>query len=83
MNFLDLIWLIPLFPLISAALMFFVGRHIPKSAVNFLCVGSVFLSFLQAAGAVIQLLAVQPENRFYQLIVFEWKSGSVNMCRPE
>ncbi|MGB2628939.1 MAG: NADH-quinone oxidoreductase subunit L [Candidatus Acidiferrum sp.] len=70
--FLSHLWLVPLFPLISAALMLFIGRHIPKSAVNVLCVGSVFLAFLHAAGAVFQLLAAQPENRFYQMILFEW-----------
>ena len=70
--FLSHLWLIPLFPLISAALMLFIGRHIPKGAVNVLCVGSVFLAFLHAAGAVFQLLAAQPENRFYQMILFEW-----------
>jgi len=70
--FLAHLWLIPLFPLITAALMLFIGRRIPKSAVSFLCVGSVFLSFLYAAGAVWQLLLAQPENRFYQMILFEW-----------
>jgi NADH-quinone oxidoreductase subunit L len=70
--FLSHLWLIPLFPLVSAALMLFIGRHIAKSAVNFLCVGSVFLSFLHATGAVTQLLAAPPENRFYQVILFEW-----------
>ena len=70
--FLSHLWLIPLFPLITAALMLFIGRHLPKSAVSFLCVGSVFLSFIHAAGAVWQLLAAAPENRFYQLILFEW-----------
>jgi NADH-quinone oxidoreductase subunit L len=70
--FLSHLWLIPLFPLITAALMLFIGRHIPKSAVTYLCVGSVFLSFLHAVGAVWQLLAASPENRFYQLILFEW-----------
>ena len=36
MNFLDQIWLIPLFPLLGAALMFFFGRKLdpqPPSAV--------------------------------------------------
>src|SRR5271157_1557868 len=70
--FLAHLWLIPLFPLITAALMLFIGRRIPKSAVSFLCVGSVFLSFLYAAGAVWQLLLAQPQNRFYQMILFEW-----------
>ncbi|HJY90132.1 MAG TPA: proton-conducting transporter membrane subunit, partial [Candidatus Acidoferrum sp.] len=70
--FLSHIYLIPLFPLITAALMFFFGRLLPKSAVSFFCVGSVFLSFVHAAGAVFQLLAADPERRVYQQILFEW-----------
>jgi len=70
--FLEHLWLIPLFPLVTAALMLLIGRTLPKSAVSFFCVGSVFLSFVHAAGAVYQLLAVAPENRVYQQILFEW-----------
>ena len=70
--FLAHLYLIPLFPLITAALMFFFGRRLPKSVVSFLCVGSVFLSFVYAAGAVSQLLGADPEHRVYQLILFEW-----------
>jgi NADH-quinone oxidoreductase subunit L len=68
--FLTHLWLIPLFPLITAALMLFIGRLLPKSAVSFLCVGSVFLSFIHAAGAVLQLSSLDP--RVYQQILFEW-----------
>jgi len=70
--FLEHLWLIPLFPLVTAALMLLIGRRLPRSAVSFFCVGSVFLSFVHAAGAVFQLLAVAPENRVYQQILFEW-----------
>jgi NADH-quinone oxidoreductase subunit L len=70
--FLGQLWMIPLFPLVSAALMLFVGRRIPKAGVNVLCVGSVGLSFLYAVGAVFQLLAADPEHRVAQQILFEW-----------
>jgi NADH-quinone oxidoreductase subunit L len=70
--FLDHLWLIPLFPLISAALMLFFGRRIPKIGVSVLCVGSVGLSFIYALGAVFQLLAAEPEHRVAQQILFEW-----------
>jgi NADH-quinone oxidoreductase subunit L len=70
--FLEHLWLIPLFPLITAALMLFVGRHLPKSAVSVLCVGSVGLSFVYAASAVMQLLPAEPEHRVAQQILFEW-----------
>ncbi len=70
--FLDHLWLIPLFPLATAALMLFFGRRLPNAGVSVLCVGSVGLSFVYAAGAVFQLLAADPEHRVAQEIMFEW-----------
>jgi NADH-quinone oxidoreductase subunit L len=70
--FLDHLWLIPLFPLATAALMLFVGKRLPNIGVSVLCVGSVGLSFIYATGAVIQLLAADPEHRVAQQILFEW-----------
>src|SRR5258705_489841 len=70
--FLDHLWLIPLFPLATAALMLFIGRGLPNAGVYVLCVGSVGLSFVYAAGAVFQLLAADPEHRVAQQITFEW-----------
>jgi NADH-quinone oxidoreductase subunit L len=63
----DLIWLIPIFPLIGAVLMLFIGRHLPKAAVNVICVGSVFLSFLLSAGAVLE-----SHGRTHEVILFQW-----------
>src|SRR5437773_2157645 len=70
--FLDHLWLIPLFPLASAALMLFFCKRLPNTAVSVLCVGSVGLSFVYALGAVFQLLAADPEHRVAQQILFEW-----------
>jgi NADH-quinone oxidoreductase subunit L len=70
--FLDYLWLIPLYPLISAALMLLVGRALPKVAVNFFCVGSVFLSFVHATGTALALIALDPAHRVFQQILFEW-----------
>lgn len=70
--FLDSLWLVPLYPLVSAALMLFLGRLLPRSAVNLFCVGSVFLSFLHAAGATLALFALDPAHRVFQQILFEW-----------
>jgi len=70
--FLTHLWLIPLFPLAGAVTMFFIGRHLPKSAVNFFCVGSVLLSFLHALGAVLSLFVLPPNQRFYQQILYQW-----------
>jgi NADH-quinone oxidoreductase subunit L len=70
--FLGHLWLIPVFPLVTAALMLFVGKRLPKAAVSWLCVGSVGLSFVCAIGAVMQLLSAEPEHRAAQQILFEW-----------
>ncbi len=70
--FLDHLWMIPLFPLATAALMLFVGKRLPKSSVSLLCVGSVGLSFMYAVGSVKQLLAADPEHRVAQQVLFEW-----------
>jgi NADH-quinone oxidoreductase subunit L len=78
--FLDHLWMIPLFPLVSAAMMLFVGKRLPKIAVNVLCVGSVGLAFVYALGAVSQLLAADPEHRVAQQIMFEWLTpGAMQM----
>jgi NADH-quinone oxidoreductase subunit L len=70
--FLDHIWLIPLFPLATAAVMLFFGRRLQKSVINLLCVGSVFLSFLYSFGAFLQLTAMRPGARIATRILFEW-----------
>src|SRR5712692_8085222 len=70
--FLDHLWLIPLFPLATAALMLFFGKRLPNIGVSVLCVGSVGLSFIYAAGGVIQLLTADPEHCVAQQVLFEW-----------
>src|SRR5271170_7505480 len=70
--FLEHIGWIPLFPLAGAALMLFFGRRLPKLLVSLVCVGSVFVSFVFSAGAVMQLAARPAEERVFQIILFHW-----------
>src|SRR3989449_1378102 len=78
--FLGHLWLIPLFPLATAALMLFFGKRLPKIGVSVLCVGSVGLSFIYGVGAASQLLAADPERRVAQQILFEWLTpGAMQM----
>jgi len=78
--FLDHLWLIPLFPLATAALMLFFGKRLPNVGVSVLCVGSVGLSFLYALCAVSQLLTAEPEHRVAQQVLFEWLTpGAMQM----
>ncbi len=70
--FLAHIWLIPLFPLVGAALMLFIGRRLPNSGVNVICVGSVFLSMTYAFGAVAQLIMRPVAQRVVEVVLFDW-----------
>ncbi|MGB0034256.1 MAG: NADH-quinone oxidoreductase subunit L [Candidatus Acidiferrales bacterium] len=70
--FLDHIWLIPLLPLATAAMMLFFGRRLSKNAVSGLCVGSVFISFLMSVGAFLQLTSLPQDARVVTKILFEW-----------
>jgi NADH-quinone oxidoreductase subunit L len=73
MLFLNHIWLIPLFPAFGAAMMFFSGRRLQKSAVSAVCVGAVVVAFVFACFTVVQY------NNFahgtgqpFEKIVYTW-----------
>ena len=70
--FLDHIWLIPLFPLLTAAAMLFFGRRLKNDAVSGLCVGSVFLSFIYSVGAFFQLLPLPVDQRVASKVLLDW-----------
>jgi NADH-quinone oxidoreductase subunit L len=75
MFFLDHIWLIPLLPAFGAAMMFFFGRKLQKSAVNVICVGAVVLAFLWACGSVWQYTHAWTEahgHQPYQTTLYTW-----------
>ena len=58
---LNLIWLIPLFPLVGAAIQLFFGRRLSKKAVSAVSVGLPGLSFIWAVGCFFQFLGL-PES---------------------
>src|ERR1700677_782502 len=70
--FLEHIWLIPLFPLATAAVMLFYGRRLSNQIVSSLCSGSVFLSFIFSVGAFFQLIAKPSGERIATKVLFEW-----------
>jgi NADH-quinone oxidoreductase subunit L len=75
--FLAHIWLIPLFPLAGAAIMLLIGKRLPNSAVNVVCVGSVFLSMFFAFGAIWQLIARPAAERVVSFNLFDWVPAGV------
>src|SRR6266566_4098120 len=74
MLFLDHIWLIPLLPAFGAAMMFFFGRKLQKSAASVVCVGVVVIAFLWSCGAVWQYTswADAHGHQPYQTILYTW-----------
>jgi NADH-quinone oxidoreductase subunit L len=75
MFFLNHIWIIPLLPAFGAAMMFFFGRRVSKSAVSGVCVGVTVLAFLMAVGAVWNLThdwaAGHPAQPF-EKVMYTW-----------
>jgi len=86
--FLSHIYLIPLFPALGAALMFFFGRKLQKPTVSAVCVGSVVLAFLMACGAVLQYTNWAPahDHQPYQTILYTWlgtDTGHLNFLKSD
>ncbi len=74
MFFLDHIWIIPLFPALGAAIMFFFGRRFTKQTVNGICVGLVVLAFAWSCLAVWQYMGYSAANpgKPFEKILYTW-----------
>src|SRR4051812_8870840 len=72
MNFLNLIWLIPLFPAIGFVINGVLGKRMHKTVVGIIGAGAVLLSFIVSAGAVFQLAGLEPEHRSFTVKLYEW-----------
>ena len=73
MNFLDLIWLIPLFPAAGFVINGLFGKRMPKPAVATIACGAVLISFIFSRRRVYQLSAAS-ERRSDRTHVklYEW-----------
>jgi len=74
----DLVWLIPLCPLIGSVINGLFGKKIKNEAViGGIAAGSVFCSFIVACGCLMQLLSLPGEERHFEKTIFTWiQSGS-------
>src|SRR5688572_21321082 len=72
MNFLDLIWLIPLFPAAGAVINGLFGKRLPKNVVGMIACGVVLIAFILSVGAVWQLPQLPAEERTHTVNVYEW-----------
>jgi len=76
---LPLLWLVPLLPLVAAAVNLFLGKRLGRFA-GWLAVAAVAASFLIALLAVRQLMGFSGEERLYVLHLFDWIAvGSFNV----
>ena len=85
MFFLEHIWLIPLFPALGAACMFFFGRKLDdahdKKWVNGICVGVVVLAFLWTCGSVYQYTqyAAVEHGKPFEKVIYTWLGSNTGL----
>ena len=74
----DLVWLIPLCPLIGSVINGLFGKKIKnETVIGTIAAGSVFASFMVACGILAQLLSLPADQRSYEVSVFTWiQSGN-------
>jgi NADH-quinone oxidoreductase subunit L len=72
MDFLNFIWLIPLFPAIGFIINGLFGKRMPKAVIDGVACGSVLISFLVSVGAVLQLVGLEEEARSHTVTLFQW-----------
>ena len=76
---LDLIWLVPLLPIVGVLINGFFGRKMTLKAVGLVACAVVGLSFLVTLGAVWQLAQMDPGARVHEVTLMTWiPVGSVN-----
>ncbi|MCA1961580.1 MAG: NADH-quinone oxidoreductase subunit L [Desulfomonile sp.] len=76
----DLVWLIPLFPLIGFLINGLFGRSFPEKLIGWIGSGSVGASFVVAALIFVELVGMEPASRSLQKVVYTWMlSGDLNV----
>lgn len=76
----DLVWLIPVFPLIGFLINGLIGRNFSEKTIGWIGALSVGASFVVALLIFRDLLALPPESRSVQKIVYTWMlSGDLNV----
>ncbi len=74
----DLVWLIPLCPLIGSVINGLLGKKIKnETVIGGIAAGAVFCSFIVACGILFQLLSLPAEQRVFEKVIFTWiQSGT-------
>ena len=71
-NWLEWVWLVPLLPLASAAVMLLAGSRLPRALISWLCCGTVGVSFLISLKILQQLIELPAGARVYEKVLFTW-----------
>jgi NADH-quinone oxidoreductase subunit L len=69
---LQLIWLIPLLPIVGVVVNGLFGRRMPRQAVGLVACGVVFASLLIAIGAIAGLAALPEGERYFEVEIAGW-----------
>ncbi len=76
----DLVWLIPLFPLLGFLINGLIGKRFSEQAIGWIGSLSVGASFVVALLIFIELIGTAPASRSFQKIVYTWMlSGDLNV----
>ena len=76
----SLVWLIPGFPLIGFTLLLIFGRRLGEPQAGWLATATVSGSFLSALAVFLGLATKPPEERVYEVTLFEWiPSGELSV----
>ena len=81
MDFLKLIWTIPLFPAAGAVTIGLLGKKLPKRVIDIVACGLVGIALLFSIGAVSQLLQLPAHGRHFEVDVFTWIPAGMGELR--
>lgn len=77
---IELVWLIPIFPLIGFLINGLFGRSFSEKTIGWIGAGSVGASFVVAVSIFLEILNLPPGSRSVQTIVYSWIwSGDLNV----
>ncbi|MEI6135370.1 MAG: proton-conducting transporter membrane subunit, partial [Desulfomonile sp.] len=77
---IELVWLIPIFPLIGFLINGLFGRRFSEKTIGWIGAGSVGASFVVAVSIFFEILKLGPGNRSVEKIVYSWIwSGDLNV----
>jgi len=68
----QILYLVPLFPLVSATILLIVGKRLGNRVSGFLACSSIFLSFLVSCWAFIGLMGLSSEKRQFLHTAYQW-----------